>query len=54
MRPGVKERFLWGRQRLFLGLAQIAFVGLSVGALVTVGLKSITWFFYLARLYSQS
>jgi len=48
MTPGIKEPFLWGRLRLLLGLAQIALVGLSVGALITVGLKPITWIFVIS------
>lgn len=48
MTPGTKERFVWGRLRFLLGLAQIGLVGLSVGALVTVGLKPITWIFVIS------
>jgi hypothetical protein len=45
MTPVIKERILWGWLRLVLGFAQIALVGLSVGALISVGVKPITWIF---------
>lgn len=48
MTPGTKERFVWGRLRFLLGLAQIALAGLSVGALVAVGLQPITWIFVIS------
>jgi hypothetical protein len=41
------QRILWGWLRLFLGIAQIALVGLSVGALISVGVKPITWVFVI-------
>jgi hypothetical protein len=47
MTPLTKERILWGWLRLFLGFAQIALVGLSVGALFSVGVKPITWIFVI-------
>lgn len=48
MTARTKERFVWGRLRFLLGLAQIALAGLSIGALVTVGLKPITWIFVIS------
>jgi hypothetical protein len=48
MTPGTKERMLWGWLRLFLGFAQISLVGLSVGALFSVGVKPITLIFVIA------
>lgn len=43
-----QDRPLWGWARLFLGFAQMALVGMSVGSLITVGLKPITYVFVLA------
>jgi hypothetical protein len=43
-----QDRLLWGWARLFLGFTQMALVGMSVGALITVGLKPITWVFVIA------
>jgi hypothetical protein len=42
---GSSEKFLWGWGRFVLGFAQIALVGLSVGSLLSVGLKLITLVF---------
>jgi hypothetical protein len=48
MTPAVKERIVWGWLRLALGFAQIALVGLSVGSLLTVGVRPLTWVFAIA------
>jgi hypothetical protein len=45
MTPTAKELIVWGWLRLALGFAQIALVGLSIGSLVTVGVRPLTWVF---------
>jgi hypothetical protein len=47
IKPAAEKRLLWGWLRLVLGFAQIAFVGLSIGALFAVGLKPLTWVFVI-------
>ena len=46
--PAAKERIVWGWLRLALGFGQIALVGLSVGSLITVGARPLTWGFAIA------
>ena len=48
MTPAAKERIVWGWLRLALGFAQIALVGLSIGSLITVGARPLTWGFAIA------
>ncbi len=48
MTPAAKKRMVWGWLRLALGFAQIALVGLSIGSLITVGPRSLTWAFAIA------
>lgn len=45
MTPATKKRIVWAWGRLFLGFAQIALVGLSLGGLFSVGLKPVTLIF---------
>lgn len=48
MTPAAKEQIVWGWLRLALGFAQIALVGLSIGSLITVGPRPLTWVFAIA------
>jgi hypothetical protein len=38
-----RQRFVWGWLRFFLGWLQMSLVAASIGALVTVGLRLITF-----------
>jgi hypothetical protein len=48
MTPAAKEQIVWGWLRLVLGFGQIALVGLSIGSLITVGARPLTWAFAIA------
>jgi hypothetical protein len=40
-----RHKIVWGWLRFFLGFVQMSLVAASVGALIAVGLRSVTWLF---------
>ena len=45
MNSEIKHKLIWGWLRLLLAFLQISFVGASVGALLAVGLRPVTYVF---------
>ena len=46
-KPKSQSRFIVVWLRLFLGVTQLLLVGMSIGALLTVGLDTIAWIFII-------
>jgi hypothetical protein len=40
-----RHKLIWGWLRLFLGFAQMSLVAASFGALITIGVRPVTWAF---------
>ena len=43
-----RDKFLWGRLRLWLGLAQISLAGAALVLFLTSGLTPATWMLFIA------
>jgi len=43
-----RDTFLWGRLRLWLGLAQIGLAAAALVLLLTSGLSAVTWLLFIA------
>lgn len=42
-----RHKMIWGWLRLVLGFAQMSLVAASLRALLTVGLRPVTWIFFI-------
>ena len=54
MNEEARHKLIWGWLRLFLGFAQMSLVAMSLGALLAVGLRTITLVFFAGATLSMA